>query len=461
VITSLHQLTLASAVLRDDYRQSLLKVEDVTQYSFGQDENGKPVVWAAGKAGWYEIIPSVRYQAYFSDTIEAIDLFYFICDQHQKLPLRRQKRGFQIDPFLAEYQRHTNYRIDDNDEAMEALHKHHKFLLKQMYEEREGIDWSRTHLWKHLAPTYPEEVEMLVKNKMKVEQQEVEVDGAEEGSEQGSEEEEEEEEEEEGGEDEGEGEEEEEEEEEEEDNKEHDAVVSSDDEAELEEKSPSPEQEDKDWTQTIWEILAGLRISGNISLRHCTIDKLAEQLQEHPEFPGDHEAAITSIEKSAEPLLTLMNQAKLKKKFNWTTRPIYAELEAILADQVAEIKTPAQNPDKRHRQKSVLRPSGHGSKANKRAREIEDSEEDGEELPVSTPGARTPVHRRIRAPSVSDDDDATPSRQLNGDIDALPILPPPPETQEMLDLVKKEAKAVGRQKQVSHLEAFLGSNWAF
>jgi len=31
----------------------------------------------------------------------------------------------------------------------------------------------------------------------------------------------------------------------------------------------------------------------------------------------------------------------------------------------------------------------------------------------------------------------------------------------MLDLVKKEAKAVGRQKQVSHLEAFLGSNWTF
>ena len=451
---SIHRLTLASAVLRDDYRQSLLKVEDVTQYSFGQDENGKPVVWAAGKAGWYEIIPSVRYQAYFDDTIEAIDLFYFICDQYQKLPLRRQKRGFQIDPFLAEYQRHTNYRIDDNDEAMEALHKHHKFLLKQMYEGREGIDWSQTHLWKHLAPTYPDEVEMLAKNRMKVEQQEVEVDGGEEGSEQDEEEEEkEEEEEEEGGEEEGEG--------EEGDDEEHDAVDSSDDEAALEEKSPSPEQEGKDWTQTIWEILAGLRISGNISLRHCTIDKLAEQLQEHPEFPGDHEAAMTSVEKSAEPLLTLMNQAKLKKKFNWTTRPIYAELEAILADQVAEIKTPAQNPEKRHRQKSVLRPSGHGSKANKRAREVEDSEEDDEELPASSPGARTPVHRRTRAPSVSDDDDATPSRQLNGDINALPILPPPPETQEMLDLVKKEAKAVGRQKQVSHLEAFLGSNWTF
>lgn len=228
----------------------------------------------------------------------------------------------------------------------------------------------------------------------------------------------------------------------------------------LEEEAPSPEQKGKDWTQTIWEIFGALRISGNISLRHCNIDKLAEQLQEHPEFSGDHEAAMTTIENCAEPLLALMNQAKLKKKFNWTTRPIYAELEAILADELAEVTTPAQNAEKRHRQKSVLRPSGHGSKANKRAREIEDSDDEDEEVPSSSPGARTPVHRRARAPSVSDDDDATPSRQLNGDIDALPILPPPPETQEMLDLVKQEAKAVGRQKQVSHLEAFLGSNWA-
>lgn len=415
-----------------------MKLEEVTQYSFGQDENGKPVVWAAGKAGWYEIIPSARYQSYFDDMVEAIDLFYFICDQHQKLPPRRRKRGFQIDPFLTEYQRHTNYRVDDNDEAMEALHKHHRFLLKQMYEEREGINWSETHLWKHLAPTYPKELEMLANSKVaEADQPESENDDESSGQERKEE-----------GEEEGEGLEE-----------EDKASNSGDEEGASEEEQSRLEEAGKDWTQTVWDILAVLRISGNISLRHCTIDKLADQLEEHPDFPGDHEAAMTSIERSAESLLALMNQAKLKKKFNWTTRPIYAELEAILADEVAEIKTPAPDPEKRHRQKSVLRPSGHGSKANKRAREIEDSEDGDEEVLISSPGARTPIHGRPRAPSVSDDD-ATPSRQLNGDIDALPILPPPPETQEMLDLVKKEAKAVGRQKQVSHLEAFLGSNWA-
>ena len=396
-------------------------------------------MWAAGRAGWYEISPSVRYQSYFDDIIEAIDLFYFIVDQHQKLPQRRRRRGFQIDPFLTEYQRHTNYRIDDNDEAMEALHKHHKFLLKQMYEEREGIDWSETHLWKHLAPTYLDEVQMLASTKLEdVESEEVDGEDEEDSS----------------------------------DEEEAETAARSDEEAEStseeeendeveeqKEGSPSPSQDAKDWTQTIWEILAGLRISGNIALRHCTIDKLAEQLQEHPDFTGDHDAAMTSIESAAEPLLNLMNQAKLKKKFNWTTRPIYAELEATLAEKVADVKTPARAPDKRHRQKSVLRPSGHGSKANKRAREIEDSADDDEEFAISSPGVRTPLHRRARAPSDSDDD-ATPSRQLNSDIDALPILPPPPETQEMLDLVKQEAKAVGRQKQVSHLEAFLGTNWA-
>ncbi len=402
-------------------------------------------MWAAGKAGWYEINPSVRYQSYFDDIIEAIDLFYFIVDQHQKLPQRRRRRGFQIDPFLTEYQRHTNYRIDDNDEAMEALHKHHKFLLKQMFEEREGIDWGETHLWKHLAPTYLDEVQMLASTKLNDSdpeelggedkddisvEEELDLAAAAESDEQESASEE-----------------------------GYDEKKEEAEEEQEQEKSPSPTRDSKDWTQTIWEILAGLRISGNIALRHCTIDKLAEQLQDHPDFTGDHDVAMTSIENSAESLLNLMNQARLKKKFNWTTRPIYTELEATLAEEVAEVKTPARAPDKRHRQKSVLRPSGHGSKANKRAREIEDSADDDEEVPVSSPGARTPIHRRTRAVSDSEDD-ATPSRQLNGDIDALPILPPPPETQEMLDLVKQEAKAVGRQKQVSHLEAFLGTNWA-
>jgi hypothetical protein len=55
---------------------------------------------AAGKAGWYEIIPSARYQSYFDDMVEAIDLFYFICDRVGSfLPLERV-RLLRLDKLL-------------------------------------------------------------------------------------------------------------------------------------------------------------------------------------------------------------------------------------------------------------------------------------------------------------------------------------------------------------------------
>ena len=404
-----HSLTLCRAVLVDGYRNLQLKLDHVTQYSFGQHEDGRPVVWAAGKAGWFEINPSARYLSHYEHDAEAIDLFYFLVDQYEKVPKKRRRHGFEIDSFLGEYQKHTNYRVDDNDEAMEALHKHHKFLLKQMFEQSDGIDWSETQVWKHLAEAYPEEVAQLAGTQIR-----------EDGS---------------------------------------DEVLSTNSEdldAESEQDSNNPVTDIRDWTQTIWEVLLSLRISSNISWRHCTIDKLAGLLQQHSEFPGDYEEAVAAIECSAETLLNLMKEAKLRKKFNWTTRPIYAELKATLADKIAEVQTPDKRPDKRHRQKSVLRPSGQGSKANKRSREIEKESPDAD---AEEPSALSPVPDSPRSRTVPlvviKEDYGSPSRQLNGEIDALPFLPPPPEAQEMLDLVKREAKAVGRQKQISHLEAFL------
>jgi hypothetical protein len=412
-----------------------IRIDNVTNYSFGQDDNGKPVVWAAGKAGWYEITPSDRYMTHYNDTIEAIDLFYFMVDQHQNLPPKRQRLGFMIDPFLTEYQKHTDYRIDDDDEAMETIHKHHKFLLKQMIEERESIDWSQTHLWKHLAEVYSDEVETLRANNLGVEsnveapgEDEQVVDDASEGASESSQDEDE----------------------------------AEDEEAESEpESEEAGEEEITDWTHAIWTLLNILRKSANFSMRHCGIDQLATEFQKHPDFTGNHDSAVVAIERSAEPLLRLMNEAKLRKKFNWSTRTIYGELEATLTNEIADqiAKTLVKKSDKRHRQKSVLRPSGAG-KARKRARLVEDSEEEqvGEPPTSSSPVARRLPQRNKRETTVETyaSLEDSPSRQLNGHIDSLPELPPAPEAQEMLELVAREAKAVGRQNQTSHLEAFLG-----
>ncbi|KIX08264.1 uncharacterized protein Z518_02920 [Rhinocladiella mackenziei CBS 650.93] len=429
-------------VLIENPLYARIKIENVTNYSFGQNDDGKPVIWAAGKAGWYEIAPSDRYLSHYNDTVEAIDLFYFMVDQHQKLPGKRQRFGFLIDPFLTEYQKHTGYRIDDDDEAMETIHKHHRFLLKQMIEEREGIDWSQTHLWKHLAETYADELEEL--KAMLARASQISVSEEPESTEE-----------------------------------EHaklqeesgDSDESDQESREVSEAATSSEAEAKpepiDWTKPIWDMLNILRKSANFNMRHCGIDEAATELEKLPAFEGTHEDAVAAFERSAEPLLRLMNEAKLRKKFNWSTRRIYDELEATLADEVAEeiMKTPGKFQKQRHRMKSVLRPSG-ASKAHKRARGAVDSHDEDEEMsdvPVSSPVARRqgpPLPSRLRettAESLGSREDS-PSRQLNGhyDPDALPELPPGPEAQEMLDLVAQEAKRVGRQHQTTHLQAFLG-----
>jgi hypothetical protein len=439
------------SALLEDCDGVRLRIDHVTNYSFGQDDDGKPVVWAAGHAGWYEITPSDRYLSHYSDTIEAIDLFYFLVDQHQKLPRPKQRLGFKIDPFLTAYQKHTDYRIDDDDEAMETIHKHHKFLMKQMVEEREEIDWSQTYLWNHLVETYPEEIEAL-RASLADPQNGVatSLEGSSAEEVQGSEEEQ---------------------------------AGSSEEEtgspktgSQSEEEEAEGEAEDTaDWTQTIWDLLNVLRKSPKFNMRHCGIDQLANELERQKNFSGSHTVAIAAIERSAERLLQMMNEAKLRKKFNWSTRAIYDELETTfageVADQMSVIKTPANKPDKRHRQKSVLRPSGAG-KARKRTRPVEDSENEDE---AGDPPTLAPMNKHHRLPQRNRNARSTtvdtafsmedsPSRQLNGhshtiDEDALPALPelpPAPEAQEMLELVAKEAKMVGRQHQTSHLEAFLG-----
>lgn len=428
-----------------------IKIDNVTNYSFGQDDDGKPVIWAAGKAGWYEISPSDRYLSHYNDTVEAIDLFYFMVDQHQKIPRKRQRFGFMIDPFLTEYQKHTGYRINDDDEAMETIHKHHRFLLKQMIEEREGINWSQTYLWKHLGETYAEEVEELKANLARATQTvpaeespmaDGEGEDADTESQEGSPAAEESEE------------------------SEEDSGTEPDDSSSTEtETKPEP----IDWTKPIWDMLNILRKSANFNMRHCGIDEAATELEKLPAFQGTHDDAVAAFERSAEQLLRLMNEAKLRKKFNWSTRRIYDELEATLADEVADeiMKTPGKPAKQRHRMKSVLRPSG-ASKAHKRARgvaDLEDEDEEMSDIPISSPVTRrqTPPRpsrlREATADSTETREDS-PSRQLNGhyDLHELPELPPGPEAQEMLDLVTQEAKRVGRQYQINHLQSFLG-NW--
>lgn len=453
-------------VLVDNPLHVRVKIENVTRRAFGQDDDGTPIIWAAGKAGWYEIIPSDRYLSHYNDSVEAIDLFYFMVDQHKRLSRKRQRLGFMIDPFLTRYQKHTDYRIDGDDEAMETIHKHHKFLLQQMVAEREGIDWSQTHLWQHLAETYADELDSLKASLTPspvIDSSESDTsDSTEETSES-----------------------------EDDESEQKTAIPDDQSDADSTEASGNSKQSDSassstsegtsdsesevepepvDWTKPIWDMLNILRKSAKFDMRECGVEQAALELHKLPIFNGSHKDAIAAFERSAEPLLRLMHEARLKKKFNWSSRRIYDELEATLADEVAKdiMRTPAGKNNKqqqKHRMKSVLRPSG-AHKAHKRARGAPDSLDEDDEMsdvPISSTFARRQglqprsKLRESENDSVSSREDS-PSRQLNGllGMNGLPSLSAGPEAQEMIDLVSQEAKRVGRQHQTSHLQAFLG-----
>ena len=81
-------MTLLSIVLDEDYLNKRIVIENVTHYAYGQHKDGEIGVWVAGSAGWFALSPAKGYRAIFNDAVEAIDLLYFLADQHQ----RRQKR---------------------------------------------------------------------------------------------------------------------------------------------------------------------------------------------------------------------------------------------------------------------------------------------------------------------------------------------------------------------------------
>lgn len=77
-------------MLDEDYPSKRIVIENVTHYAYGQHADGEIGVWVAGKAGWYSITPAKGFKPMFNDMVEAVDLLYFLVDQHQRKKRRRR-----------------------------------------------------------------------------------------------------------------------------------------------------------------------------------------------------------------------------------------------------------------------------------------------------------------------------------------------------------------------------------
>lgn len=60
-----------------------IAVQHVTRFSYAELEDGDIVIWAAGRAGWFEFHPSPQYAETYEAMEEAVRLLYFVTDIHE------------------------------------------------------------------------------------------------------------------------------------------------------------------------------------------------------------------------------------------------------------------------------------------------------------------------------------------------------------------------------------------
>lgn len=89
-------------MLDEDYQNKRIVIDNVTHYAYGQHDDGEIGVWVAGRAGWFAISPAKGYRPMFNDTVEAIDLLYFLADRHQRRRKRRKMWNPSVDYLLEE-----------------------------------------------------------------------------------------------------------------------------------------------------------------------------------------------------------------------------------------------------------------------------------------------------------------------------------------------------------------------
>lgn len=68
-----------------------IRIDNVHTFSYGQYEEGKVALWAAGEAGWFELKPSRAYKPVFTEMVEAVNTLYFTADYYRDITRSKLK----------------------------------------------------------------------------------------------------------------------------------------------------------------------------------------------------------------------------------------------------------------------------------------------------------------------------------------------------------------------------------
>ncbi|KAH7384226.1 hypothetical protein DE146DRAFT_218318 [Phaeosphaeria sp. MPI-PUGE-AT-0046c] len=133
-------------------------IQHVTRFSYAELEDGGIVIWAAGRAGWFEIHPALHYAEIFETIEEAVRLLYFVTDIHNG----PRKKGSGPSPQLIfqEYAEDERFTCTDPAVAAEIFRKHHVFLMMCFLNREHGISWSNTPLYQYFRRQYPKDFEI-------------------------------------------------------------------------------------------------------------------------------------------------------------------------------------------------------------------------------------------------------------------------------------------------------------
>ncbi|EEP80195.1 predicted protein [Uncinocarpus reesii 1704] len=360
-------------VLDENYRSKRVIIENVTHYAYGQHEDGEVGIWVAGEPGWFSITPAKGYKPVFNEMIEAVDLLYFIIDKHQPKGRRRKQWNPKMD-YL--FDQHTYGACEDADDAAEVFDKHHAFLIKQMVQGKEDVDWDTAPVYKYFREKYSELFGIL--------------------EEKGS-------------------------------NEDH---ISDGNEVDNEDaESVGTETVEKSQADTIFETILDMKESTRDFKRQLTLKTAAEQLLKRYEMDS-LDYAINLIKARAAYLIEMMDNANTLSSIDWSRRTIYRQLKAAERSKgVQDVRTTPLHPrpvedqgdqsssveesedenfshHRRHARMSILRPKS--SVSAKRARksgkqppnETSDSEQESEDIDISeeTPTRRLGSHRLIQQP---------------------------------------------------------------
>ncbi|KAJ9205994.1 hypothetical protein DTO164E3_1247 [Paecilomyces variotii] len=272
-----------SLVLDEDYLSKRIVIDNVTHYAYGQHDDGEVGIWVAGQAGWYSITPARGYRPVFNEMVEAIDLLYFLADRHQRRRGKRKNWNPTVEYLCDEYVNHTHGICEDGDDSAEVFYKHHSFLISQMLNPKEGVNWAETNIFEHLCEKFPEEYERIKsKSETKTNNEEEEQDGQVETAPHV-----------------------------------HDAETLA-----------------RNQAEAIFKIILDLKEAGALAKRQLNLDLVASTLKDRFEI-DTVEYAHDLITARATALIEMMDEAKTTS-FDWSRKAIYRELKSAVENSDAQ-----------------------------------------------------------------------------------------------------------------------------